>query len=293
MAGLPDHAKGLLITATGVVLLSPDSLLVRLIAIDPWSMILWRGVLFALSLSAFAMLSHGRETLTRFRAMGRPGLMVALCFTGSSVFFITALGHTSVANTLIIISTAPLFAALFALVFLAEPVAPRTWAAILGAISGIAVIVSHDAGRNSLTGDLAALATALCIAAALSVIRHLRARNLVAPMALSGALSALIAAPLAAAPLALDAAQAGLLAVLGLVVLPVSLMLTMLGPRYLPAPEAGLIMLLETVLGPLWVWLALGEDPGARALIGGALVIGTLVLHSALALRRERSPAPG
>jgi len=67
--------------------------------------------------------------------------------------------------------------------------------------------------------------------------------------------------------------------------------LVLLGPRYLPAPEVGLILLLETVLGPYWVWLALGEDPGARALAGGAIVIGVLVLHSALSLRGQRAAA--
>ncbi len=109
-------------------------------------------------------------------------------------------------------------------------------------------------------------------------------------LALSSLLSALIALPLAA-PFALDATQAWLMALLGLVVLPVSVVLVLLGPRYLPAPEVGLSLLLETVLGPYWVWLALGEDPGARALLGGAIVIGVLVLHSALALRGQRGPA--
>ena len=81
------------------------------------------------------------------------------------------------------------------------------------------------------------------------------------------------------------------MALLGLVVLPVSAVLVLLGPRYLPAPEVGLILLLETVLGPYWVWLALGEEPGARALLGGAIVIGVLVLHSALSLRGQRAAA--
>ncbi len=294
MGRLPDHVKGLLITGAGVLLLSPDTLLVRLIAIDPWSMIFWRGALMALSLGGFLVVRHGSETPARFRAMGRPGLWIALFLTASSVLFIVALAHTSVANTLIIVSAAPLFAALFSRVFLAEAVAPRTWAAILGTICGIAVIVSGSAGGSglpsSLWGDLAALATAVCFAAGLTLIRRTRAQGAIPALALSSLLSALIALPLAA-PFALDGTQAGLMALLGLVVLPVSSGLILYGPRYLPAPEVGLVLLLETVLGPYWVWLALGEDPGARTLLGGAIVIGVLVLHSALALRGQRGPA--
>lgn len=285
MGALPDHLKGLLITGVGVLVLSPDSLLVRLIALDPWTMIFWRGALMAVSLSVFLALTLGRQAPARFRAMGRPELWMAAFFTGSSVFFITALAHTSVANTLIIISAAPLFAALFSRVFLAEAVAPRTWGAILGALAGIAVIVSDSLGRGSLTGDVSALGGAICIAALLSVARRSRSRNMIPTMAVSGLVSALVALPLAA-PHALGAGQAGLLALLGLVVLPLAVVLTLLGPRYLPAPEVGLIMLLETVLGPYWVWLALGEAPTERALLGGAIVIGVLALHSALALRR-------
>ncbi len=265
-----------------------------MIAIDQWSMIFWRGALVALSLGAFLALRHGRDVPAQFRAAGMTGLWVSLFLTAGSILFIVALAHTSVANTLIIVSAAPLAAALFSRVFLAEPVSARTWAAILGAMAGIAVVVSGSAGGSglpsSLWGDLAALATPLCMAAGLTLIRRTRARGVIPALALSSLLSALIALPLAA-PFALDAAQAGLLALLGLVVLPVSVVLVLLGPRYLPAPEVGLILLLETVLGPYWVWLALGEDPGARALLGGAIVIGILVRHSALGVRGLRTAA--
>jgi drug/metabolite transporter (DMT)-like permease len=286
MGGLPDHVKGLLITGIGALLLSPDSLLVRVIAIDQWSMIFWRGVLVAFCLGTFLVLKHGRETAARCREIGKTGLLLAVVLASSSVLFIVALAHTSVANTLIIVSAAPLFAALISRSFLSEAVAPRTWAAILGAICGIAVIVSDSPGGSNLGGDLAALATALCIAASLALLRRTRARGAIPAVVLSGLLSAIVSLPLAA-PFALGAGQAGLMALLGLVVLPVAFCLTMLGPRYLPAPEVGLILLLETVLGPLWVWLALGEDPGTRALIGGTIVVAALAAHSALALRGE------
>ena len=166
----------------------------------------------------------------------------------------------------------------------------RTWGAILAAVAGIAVIVSDSLRGGTLTGDMAALATALCMAGGLTMIRRARALNMVPAIALSGMLSAALVLPLAN-PFSLGTEQAGLMALLGLAILPLSFGLITLGPRYLPAPEVGLILLLETVLGPYLVWLALGEDPGARALLGGAIVIGVLVLHSALSLRSRRGPA--
>ena len=107
-------------------------------------------------------------------------------------------------------------------------------------------------------------------------------------VALGGLLAALFAWPLAA-PLALTLSDALFSALLGLVVLPVSLVLIAIGPRYLPASEINLVMLLEVVLGPYWVWLALGEEPGIRAFVGGAIVLATLTLHSVAGLRRSRS----
>lgn len=290
MERLPDHIKGLLITGIGVLILTPDSLLVRLIAIDPWTMIFWRGLLFALVLLAYLFATQGRRVPGLFIKMDAPDLAVGVLFAGSAVLFITALSYTSVAKTLIIVSAVPLFAAIFSRLFLTEAVRPRTWGAILAALGGIAVIVSDSLHSGTLLGDAAALGTAVCMAAGMSIVRHKRAQGLLPAMALSGLLSALVALPLASS-IAMDAHQAWLMALLGLAVLPLSFVLTMLGPRYLPAPEVGLIMLLETVLGPYWVWLALGEEPGRRALIGGAIVIATLIVHSSLTLRRGKTRA--
>ena len=284
MERLPDHVKGLLITGAGVLLLTPDTLLVRLIAIDPWTMIFWRGALVMLGLAATLAWADGRRALGRLRTDAGSTLVVALIFTVSSVLFILALDMTSVANTLIIIAASPLFAAIFGRIFLGEAVPARTWGAIGATLGGIGVVVSGSLGGGTLPGDLAALGTAVGLAASLTLLRRTRARNVVPAMALSGLFSAIVTLPLAT-PFAMDMTQAGLLVLLGLIILPVSFTLTLLGTRYLPAPEVGLIMLLETVLGPLWVWLVLGEAANARALLGGGIVIATLIVHSALAMR--------
>jgi len=290
MDRLPDHLKGLVLTFGGVLVLTPDSLLVRLIEADPWTMVFWRGALMALGLGGFLVLYHRRQTPARFRAMGANGLLVAVILAAGSVLFILALNNTSVANTLVIVAAAPLIAAVFSHAFLGEPASPRTWGAVVVALSGIVVLASGSARGGTLAGDLAALGTAVCMAGSLVLIRRVRSANMLPAMVLSGGLGALVVAPWTA-PFSIAPDQTWLLLILGLVVLPVSFGLLTLGPRYLPAPEVGLILLLETVLGPLWVWLVIGEEPGQRALVGGAIVIGALVGHSLLMLRR-RAPVP-
>ena len=292
MGHLPDHLKGLLITTTGVLVLTPDSLLVRLIALDSWSMVFWRGFLIMIGLTLALAVYYRGETLARFRAIGRTGVAAAALLAVSSVFFVLALHNTSVANTLVIIAAAPLIAAILSRVFLGEAVPARTWAAILAALTGILILVSDGPRSGTLGGDLAALATAVGVAGAFTLVRRARTLNMVPAAALSGGFTAVAMLPIAT-PLAIAPGEVWLLLLLGLVVLPVSFGLITLGPRYLPAPEVALIMLLETVLGPFWVWLVLEETPGSRALVGGAIVIGALILHSLAALLAYRGrPRP-
>lgn len=288
MGQMPDHVKGLAITTLGVLVLTPDSLLVRLIGLDSWSMVFWRGLLMMSALTLILAVYYRGRTLAKFLAIGRIGLVIAGLFAMGSVTFILALHNTSVANTLVILAAAPLIAALLSRMFLGEPVRRRTWAAILVTFAGIAILASDSNGGGTF-GDIMALATAAVLAAALTLIRRAKALNMVPAMALSGGITAIVMAPFAA-PLSIAPGDLGLLLVLGLFVLPVSFGLTSLGPRYLPAPEVALILLLETVLGPFWVWLVLEETPGARALTGGAVVVAALILHSLAALLATRRP---
>lgn len=292
---LADRHKGLLLTTLGVLALTPDSLLVRLIDAEPFGLLAWRGLLQAVGILAILALLHRGRVVAPFAAIGRAGLVLAAVFSGGTLFFIVALSLTAVADVLVIISAAPLTAAVLGLVFLGEGVAPRTWAAIALALAGIAILVSEDLGSGSLLGDLAAAACALCIGAGFVITRHARAVSMVPAMVLSGLITATVALPLALllenGPLLYEGARLGYTLVMGLGVVPVSFALITLGPRYLPAAEVGLLMLLETVLGPLWVWLVLAEHPGDRALLGGALVVLTLA-GQALAGSRRRPVLP-
>lgn len=283
---MSSHLKGLLLTVSGVLVLTPDSLLIRLAALDHWTLLFWRGLLMALGMLVGLAVVYRRDTWRCCLAIGKAGLVVAGLFALSTIFFVTSITHTSVANTLVIVSASPLFAAIFSRVFLHEPVERRTWLAIVIAMCAIGLIVAQSLAQGSLFGDLCAVGTAIGMAGSFVAMRYGRAVNMIPASALSGVIVALVMLPLAQ-PLMLDAQQVGVVGLLGLIVLPVSFALITLGPRYLPAPEVSLILLLETALGPLWVWLALGEIPTWSALVGGTLLLLTLIIHSLLALRPE------
>ena len=145
-AKIQPHSRGIAIVALGVLVLSPDGLLTTLVGADIWTMLFWRGLLMALAFTVFSLVRRRRDQ-RRDTASARPlisrqtlgpTLGIAMLFTGSSIAFVTAIVTTSVANTLFLITVAPLFAAAFARVFLKEPVAPRTLVAIV-----VTVVVLH------------------------------------------------------------------------------------------------------------------------------------------------------
>ncbi len=286
MDGRSMHARGLAIVTLGVLILTPDALLIRLIRVDHWTLLVWRGYLQGLGMFLLLLAVYRRDTLASFKAIGIRGLAATLAFATGTVLFIVALTYTSAANVLIIVASSPFFAALASRVFLAEQIATATWVAILVALGGIGLLGFEGLGHSAFLGDLAALGVAVTLGANFTILRHARRVNMIPAMALSGLLVGLVASPLAQ-PVELGQSQLIYLLIMGLFVVPVSFALITLGPRYLPAPEVSLLLLLETVLGPLWVWLVIGEAPGPLALAGGAVVVATLAAHSALALRQK------
>jgi len=285
------RAKGLAITALGVLILTPDGLLVRLAATEPMTLAMLRGLLQAAGTLLVVLVLRGRATPQAFRALGRPGLWLSLVYGLGNLLFVLALDNTSVANVLVFLATIPLFSALLGWLILRERLPLRTWAAIAAAFAGIAVVAGDSLGQPTLAGDSAALGAAFCFAFFFVLVRKRPDVDMIPAVALSGVTSALIALPLMLSleglgPLqALDRLHLLWVAIPGLVILPVSFACIVTGPRYLPAAEVGLIMLLETVLGPFWVWLVLGEEPRATTLLGGGIVLTTLAWHT-LASRR-------
>ena len=215
--------------------------------------------------------------------------MMALIYSLGTISFVTAITHTSVANTLIILSTTPLFAAIIGWVFLREPIPLRTWIAILLVGVGIFVISSDSENQvSSLFGDLAAMLGAFCLASGFTIVRRFPAISIFPVISTSGLFSALIILPLAQ-PFSVTQADMGYLLIMGVYMLPVGTAMMYLGPKYIPAPEVGLMLLLESILGPIWVWLALGEQPGMRTFIGGGIILTTLAINTIWVLKSSRA----
>jgi len=282
------HLRGSLLTAAGVLVLTPDGLLVRLISADVWTLLAWRGFFFATAIFGFYTLKYGKGVIIRTMAMGRMGVIAGFFFGGSTIFFVQSLNNTSVANTLVIIATAPLFAALISHIFLKEKVEPSTWIAILVSSGGIAFIFKESLSSDYLLGDIFALACAICIASQITTVRRARHIDMVPSLGLGSLVVASIAF-FSATSIKISTTDLSLLMLLGLVVLPIAFGLITIGPRYIPAAEVSLLMLLETFLGPIWVWLVIGEHPSINTIIGGGLVLLTLAGHTLYNARRKRT----
>ena len=282
------HVKGLLITACGVLIISPDGLLTRLIVTDHWTMIFWRSVLLSVGMWLLISFVHPNRVWQQYKTVKGPGLLMAGTYSLGTISFIFAITHTSVANTLIILSTTPLFAAIIGRFLLHEKIQPRTMFAILLVAIGIAVIASGStAQQGRLAGDLAAILGSFFLACGFSFVRRFPGISSFAAISTGGLLTAILILPLAA-PLSVSQADMGYLLIMGLYMLPVATALLFLGPRYIPAPEVGLLLLLESILGPVWVWLALGEQPGNSTLLGGVIVLSTLVINTVWVLKYQR-----
>ena len=287
------HAKGLLLTACGVLVVSPDGLLTRLVETDHWTMIFWRALFQSFGMWVVISLVYPNRVRREYKTVWGPGLLMVLAYSLGTISFVFAITHTSVANTLIIMSTTPLFAALISRVLLHEKIQARTMVAIFLVMIGIAVIASGSMRQQEgLLGDIAALSGSFFLACCFSFVRRFPGISSFSTISCSGLLTALLVLPLAS-PFSVSQADMGYLLIMGLYMLPVGTALMFLGPRYVPAAEVGLLILLESILGPVWVWMALGEVPGNSTLAGGAIVLSTLAINTIWALRQSRLKLAG
>ena len=295
--GLSAQATGLLLSSIGVIVLSLEGLLIRLIDVDAWTILAVRGIFSAIGLFVFFLFIEGATWRAQLGSIGLAFGAATALFAIDNVAFIYSITHTSVANTLLMISLTPIFATLLSRLVLREVVPTRTWVAIGGATIATVVILFDSLGRGDLLGNLAGLIAAMSIGGTLVVLRGNPSLNLIPAMVSGAGLAAFIALPAASIGPA-DGSDWALLVVLGLVVLglvvsPVAFGLIALGPRFIPAAEVALLLLLETVLGALWVWLALDEIPTAATFVGGSILLAVLTSHSIAALRSLQPQSPG
>lgn len=284
---LSDHARGLLIVTTGVLILTPDALLLRLIEANLWTLLFWRGTGFLVVQMTVSALRHGGGLWQAIRATGWIGLAIIGLQGTTQLLFVYSINHTLAANTLVIIAASPLAAALLARLLLGERAPPRTLVAGGVTLAAVALTVGGGYATGGLSGDLAALALMVILALIFVLLRKAKTRDMLPAIALSGLVTATIS--LVFAPtLAVTGSDLIYLPILVVLVVPVSFILISTGPRYLPAPEVGLLMLIETILGPLWVWLVFAEEPTGASLVGGGVIVLSLAIHSWLGLRAER-----
>ena len=271
--------SGTLLVACAAVCWSSGGLIARLVTTTPWTTSFWRSVSAAVFLGVVLSIARRRSIVAQCREGGWPVAVIACCMALASTCFIFSLAHTSVANTLILISTGPYVAGLLGWLWLGERVAPRTWFSMGVALAGAVIMVSDSYSRGTIIGDLLALVMAVSFATATVLVRRHPETPMTPAAALATFLTALIALPFAQ-PFAIGSRDLLLLTLFGVGNYGIGFLLFMGGARRIPAAQSALVGMLETVLGPLWVWLVLDERPGVATLTGGALILAALLGNS-------------
>ncbi|HIF36260.1 MAG TPA: DMT family transporter [Candidatus Thioglobus sp.] len=269
---MTNHVKGLLMSFIGVVILSPDSLLIRLTDADSWTVLFWRGLLMSIGVTILLLFTYRSKTIDEFKKIGRGGLWIGW------LHGIIAIMLTSIANTLVIISTSPIWIAIISWLTLREKASLVTWLAMIVVFIGIYVVMSANFGGQNLVGDLFALITAILMGFVFTLVRKYKTINMVPTMPIGGIVAALIAF-IVAPTIALKPEAIIYVITMG-VILSVSFSLITIAPRYMPAAEVGMIMPLETVLGTLIAWKVINEAPSSNAIIGGTIVVVTLFCYA-------------
>lgn len=283
-----EHLKGLLITAAGVLCVVPDALFVRLIEADPLTIAFWRSGMAGCLILGAVLLIGGPAAFRAAARTGRAGLLYVALISLASPGFVLAVSLTSVANVVFIFAATPVFSAILSRIFLGEPFRRRMVLTMAVVVAGLGIIAygSETSQISSWRGDAIALFVSACFAGALTTARKLRATSMIPAIPVAYLIAALLVWPLAVPSQAMPS-QAGLVLMHGAFIACSTSLLT-LGPRYLTTPEVSLLILLESVLAPILVWALVGEDPGRWTIVGGAVVIGALVVSNLLALRRVR-----
>jgi len=275
---LATRRKGQLFVALAALAWSTAGVLQRELTVDTATQVAGRAFVAGLALLAFVAISERGRVVKAFARMGRAELAVAALTATASGTFIVALNHTTVANVLFMQALAPIAAALIAWVALGESISRRTAVAMVIALAGVAVMVGGPGGSHGL-GMVLSVVMTLAFATSLVITRHRRDISMAPAICLSQVLVLAVAGPLSS-PGTIGPHDLGLIVALGVCQMALGLAFLTIGARLIPAAEVALITLLEVVLGPLWVWLALSERPSTATLVGGAVVMIAVVLQT-------------
>jgi len=279
--------KGMLMAFIAVMLLTPDSLFIRLANISSWNLIFYRGFIpFALVFMGLLII-YKNKFIKEILSNGWHGVAYALIFSITNITFVISIENTNVANTLIMVALAPMLSAVISFIFLNENPDQKTWIAIIITTLAVVYIFYDSIDAGDILGNLLGLLTALGLAVGAVIARSAKKISLV-PSAMIGKLIVALIGFYFADNLILKDTDITIVPLMCVMCVALPFVLVTLAPRYITAAEVNLFFLLETILGPLWVWMVVREQPSIETIIGGAAIITTIAIHSLLVLKQNR-----
>ena len=286
MKNLTDQQKGSLLAFIAVMFITPDSLFIRLSNIETWGLLFYRGAIpFTVVLLALLMFYKAHFFKLLF-SMGRPGLAYVFTFAITNVTFIISIQNTNVANTLIMIAMAPMLSAVLGALFLKENPDKKTWIAIFITFLAALYIFYDSIQLGNFIGDFFGFITAFGLAVGAVVVRSAKEKNLV-PSALVGKLLVAVFALFFVKDFKLIHTDIFIVPLMCILCVAIPFVLVTIAPRFITAAEVNLFFLLETIFGPIWVWLVIKEEPSLETMQGGIIIIITIAIHSFLSLKKN------
>lgn len=256
-----------------------------------YQVIFYRSLGLTVAVTLALVIVNKRAMIKEFLSIGPWGIAGGLLYCDATIFFVLSLSHTTIANTLFVLSAVPFFTAFLGWIFIREPVSLATWCAMLVAASGIAIMLGDGWLTGQVFGNVLAVASAFCFSGFIVVLRAKRATDMMPTICIGSAIAALGGASMARFDFAVVPADLILCVVWGAVFSCLALILLITGSRYLRGADLTVLVLLEYILGPIWVWLAIGEIPTTLTLVGGSLVLLAVVGRALIGFRPSPSPA--
>jgi drug/metabolite transporter (DMT)-like permease len=267
---------GTLLLIASATAYSTAGFFTRLIHVDAWTLLFWRGVFGGSFLAVVVLVQQRGRVIRAIRDTGVEGVLVAILSAVATVCFLNAMRISTVADVMVIDAAIPFFAAAMAWVILGERESVRTLGATVVAFAGMAIMAGPAIVQGQFLGDLLALAMAISMALVIVLIRRKRGVSMVPAVCASAFLCALFVSPVAS-PLQVTASEFGLLALFGISQFGMGLLLLAFGTPLVSVTRGALLGVLQTPLGTLWVWLAFADQPALMTLIGGGIVLTAVV----------------
>ena len=283
---LADQKKGTLLAFTAIMFITPDSLLIRLSNVESWNLIFYRGFIPFIVVFIGLLIIKRSKFFYSIIENGWHGIGYICTFIVTNILFVVSIENTSVANTLIMVSLAPMLSALVSFIFLKEYPDKKTWVAITITTLAVIYIFIDSFEKGDVKGNVYGFICAWGLAAGAVIIRAGKKNANLIPSAMTAKLIIALIALFFVDDLNIEGNDFLFIPAMCVFCVAIPFVLITLAPRYITAPEVNLFFLLETVLGPFWVWLVIKEQPSMETIIGGAVIILTIATHSFLALKK-------